>query len=96
MKYSLITAGLLGLAVSTPSIGGQKEFDSCVLEHLKSAKLDIATRLVRQACDENYRNSSFTSDKRRAYNNCLLEHLAGVESIQAVIEIKTACDSKHK
>ena len=96
MKYSLIAAGLLGIVVSISTIAGQAEYDNCILEHLKDAKLDDATRLIKQACDENYKDTSFTSDKQRSYNNCLLEHLVGVESIRAIIEIKTACSRKFK
>ena len=96
MKHSLISFCILGLSVSTPTIAGQAEHDECLLEHLKGAKLDVATHLIRQACDENYKNPSFTSDKKRAYNNCILEHLVGIESIQAVMDIKAVCGRKHK
>jgi hypothetical protein len=96
MKHLLIAINLLVLAVSTPAIAGQAEYDDCILEHLKDAKLDDATRLIKQACYENYKDTSFTSDKMRSYNNCLLEHLVGVESISAVMEIKTACSRKHE
>ena len=74
----------------------QAEYDDCLLKHLKGAKLDIATHLIKQACYENYKKPTFTSDKSRAYNNCLLEHLVGVESMQAVMDIRTACDRKYK
>ena len=96
MRFSLIIASLLYLAVSPATIAGQTEYDDCILEHLKGAKLDEATHLIKRACDENYRNSGFTSDKTRNYNNCLLEHLVGVESVRAMLEIKTVCDRKHQ
>lgn len=94
MKHLLIAVGLLGLALTTPTIAGQAEYDDCILEYLKNAKLDLATHLIKQACEENYKKSSFTSGNKRAYNNCLLEHLVGVESIQAVMAIKSACGKK--
>jgi len=74
----------------------QKDYDDCILKHLKGAKLDIATDTIRRACYENYKKTSFISEKNRAYNNCLLEHLPGVESLQAVMEIKSACERKYK
>lgn len=75
---------------------GQQEYDDCLLKHLKNAKHDIATHMIRQACYGNYYKPSFTSEKRRAYNDCLLEHLVGVESFDAVMEISAACDRKTR
>ena len=75
---------------------GQSEYDDCLLKHLKNAKQDVATHLIRQACYENYMNPTFTPDKRKAYNNCLLTHLVGVESFDAVMEISSACGRKHQ
>jgi hypothetical protein len=95
MKKSLITVSTLVLAVTTSIHAGQAEYDDCILKHLKGAKFDVAASLIKQACEENYRNPSFTSDKRRAYNSCLLEYLSGVESLQATMEIKSACNRKH-
>jgi len=85
---------LLGL--SSAVFADQSNYDDCLLKYLKNAKLDIAAHTIRMACDENYRNSSFTSKKRRAYNDCLLKHLPGVESTQAVIGLKSACQSKYQ
>ena len=96
MKPLLVPSVILGLGMSTLTIAGQAEYDDCILKHLKGAKVDMATQLVKQACKENYKNPSFTSDEQRAYNNCLLEHLVEIESIQAVINIKASCKSKHK
>ena len=95
MKLNRFTAGLMMLTVSATAMAGQDEYDECILKHLKNAKLDFATRLIRQACEENYRTPSFTSDKRQAYNACLLEYLPGIESIHAVMEVKGACYRKH-
>jgi len=79
-----------------PAIAGQAEYDDCILRHLKGAKTDVATHLIKQACEENYRNPGSTTGKKQEYNHCLLEHLVGVESVQAVMEIKSACGRKHK
>jgi hypothetical protein len=95
MKNPLIIASVLLLTISMPGFGGQAEYDDCILKYLKGAKLDVAAHLIRQACEENYRNPGFISDKRRAYNVCLLEHLSGVESLQATMEIKSACNRKY-
>jgi len=96
MNHSLITIVVLGLTVSTSTIAGQTEYDDCILKNLKGAKLDLAAHLIKQACEKNYKSSTFTSDKNRAYYNCLLEHLIEVESIQAIMDIKTSCANKHK
>lgn len=96
MKHLLLTIVIFGLAASTPIIAGQAEYDDCILEHLKNAKLDVTTQLIRQACKENHKHPGFTSDKQRAYNNCLLEHFVGIESIQAVMDIKAVCDRKYR
>lgn len=94
MKHLSVLTVMYFSAMS--AFAGQAEYDDCILKHLKGAKLDIAVHTIKQACEENYKNPSFTSDKRRAYNECLLEHLLEVESLQATMEIKAACDSKYQ
>ena len=94
MNKIIVTASILIAVLSTTIHADQEAYDDCILKHLKNAKLDFATRLIRQACEENYRTPSFTSKKRRVYNDCILEHLPGVESIHAVMEIKGACYRK--
>lgn len=96
MKYFHIIAVILLLATSASAMAGQAEYDDCILEHLKNAKLDVVTHIIKQACEENYMKKTFTSDKRRAYNKCLLEHLEGVESFQAVMDIRAACGNRYK
>ncbi len=74
------------------------EFEDCILEHLDHAKLDVASRFIAEACEENYgRGPSKTimSDERR-YNECLLDHMVGVESVDAVIRIRRACEKKYR
>lgn len=88
----LFTGSLLPVA----SPADQSEYDDCLLQHLTGAKLDLTSHMIKQACDENYLNSSSTSDKRRAYNNCIIEHMGNVESIQAAMDIKSACSRKHE
>lgn len=96
MKYVLVLMFTFLPALFNPVIAGQEEYDDCILEYLKGAKLDLSTHLIRQACEQNYKNPAFTSKKKVAYNTCLLDHLVGVESITAVMEIKAACGRKHK
>jgi hypothetical protein len=85
----------LGLGVAMTAPGGQDEYNDCVLEHLKGAKLDAATAMIRKACRENYQGPIYPSDKVRQYNECLLEYLVGVESFQAAMEIHNACSGKY-
>lgn len=96
MKSLLRTLLVFSLALISPAIAGQDEYDDCILEYLKGAKLDLSTHLIRQACEQNYKSSAFTSKKKFAYNACLLDHLVGIESITAVMEIKAACGRKYK
>lgn len=72
-----------------------EDYNNCILAHLKGAKLDVTTSLIRQACYENYMGPFYPSEKVRQYNECLLEYLAGVESFQATMEIRNACNSKY-
>ena len=95
MKQLLLTFKVLALIMPSLAFAGDTEFNDCILKHLKGAKLDIASHLIKQACDENHRTRGFIADKKRAYNDCLLEHLVGVESLQAVVDIKAACYRKH-
>jgi len=86
MKLLIVTLSIMLVTAMLPVFAGQAEYDDCILKYLKGAKLDVAANLIKQACEENYRNPSFTSDKRRAYNKCLLEH---------PMEIRSACNRKH-
>jgi len=86
---------LLLALLSTTAVAGQDEYNDCILEYLKGAKLDVATDMIRNACYENYMGPFFPNDKRRRYNECLLEHLVAVESFRAVMEIRSACGGKY-
>ncbi|MBA2491410.1 MAG: hypothetical protein H0V34_06765 [Gammaproteobacteria bacterium] len=66
-------------------------YDTCILEHLRGAKLDLASQLITNACYENYEDSSLMSDEDHAYNQCLLDYLPGVESITAALQIRRVC-----
>jgi hypothetical protein len=94
MKY-IIGMTLLVL-FSVPVIAGQEEYDDCILKYLKGAKIDVVTHLVKQACQENYKSPSFTSDKKKLFNQCILENLTGIESVPAAMEIKEVCNRKAK
>lgn len=96
MRYISLIFVVFGLTLFTLSYAGQLEYDDCLLKYLKGAKLDVATNYIRMACDENFKNPSFVSSKRKAYNGCLLENLVDVESLQAVMAISNACASKNK
>lgn len=95
MKTLLSAVFILCFGLSASALDNQEGYDDCVLAHLKGAKIDYATHLIKLACDENYRSANFTSKRRKAYNECILEHLVEVSSMQAIIEIKSACHSKH-
>ena len=74
------------------------DYEDCLLEHLDHAKLDVASRFIAEACEENYGSGpskAIFSDERR-YNECLLEHMVGVESVDAVIRIRRACERKYR
>ncbi len=92
--HKIVIISLFIIPISVFS--GQAEYDECILKYLKGVKLDIAAHTIKQACEENYNNPSFTSAKQQAYNKCLLEHLVGVESQQAVMDIHAACSRKYK
>jgi hypothetical protein len=96
MKYQITALRMILLMLPALALAGQAQYDDCILKYMKEAKLDVAVTIIKRACDENYRNSSFIPDKRKAYNACLLEHLVGVESLQAVMDIKAACNSKYQ
>lgn len=94
MKNSL--SMIVFIIFSASAIAGQEEYDECILKYLKGAKIDVATHLITQACKENYKSPSFTSDKKKATNKCILENLVGIESIPAAMEIKEVCNRKAK
>lgn len=74
------------------------EYEDCLLDHLAHTKLDIASRFIAEACEENYGaglSKSIMSNERK-YNECLLEHMVGIESVDAVIRIRRACEKKYR
>ena len=73
-------------------------YEDCLLDHLDHAKLDVASRFIAEACEENYGTgpSRIILSKERHYNECLLEHMVGVESVDAVIRIRRACEKKYR
>ncbi len=74
------------------------EYEDCLLKHLDHAKLDVASRYIAEACEENYGNgvSKAIFSNERKYNDCLLNHMVGVESVDAVIRIRRACERKFR
>ena len=93
---SIVFLGLLSLNLLAAK-KDRYEYEDCLLEHLDHAKLDVASRFIAEACEENYGSgpSAIFSDERR-YNECLLEHMVGVESVDAVIRIRRACERKYR
>lgn len=83
------------LALAATAQAGPNEYNDCLLQHLKEAKHDAATAMIRTACYENYYGPFYPGERVRKYNACLLEHLVGVESFQAVMEIRNACAGKY-
>jgi len=93
MKF--LIALVLMMTFSVSAIAGMDEYNDCILEHLKGAKLDAAAGMIRNACYENYMGPFFPNEKVQRYNECLLDHLVGVESFQAAMEIRSACGGKY-
>lgn len=80
---------------STILIAGTKEYNECLLKHLKNTKVDIAAHFIKEACEGNYLNPSFTFKKNKEYNECILKNLPGVRSFRAAIEIRNVCAEKE-
>ena len=77
------------------NLSRQEAYHDCILEHLKNAKVDLATQLIKRACKENYKDFRISSNNRQEYNECLLEYLPGIESRDAAQEIQKTCKDKH-
>ena len=86
------------LAVTSAIAKERYDYDDCILDHLRGAKLDAASRFIAEACEENYGSGPSKSimTKERRYNECLLEYMVGVESVDAVIRIRRACEKKFR
>ncbi len=95
MRYIFVIIVFAVSLTANPIYAGQEEYDDCLLGHLKNAKLDSATQLIKGACREIYKDPGTLSDRRHAYNECLLEYLPGIESGDAVLEIQNVCKRKH-
>lgn len=94
-KHEAITFLLFFLLSPATGSAGEEEYNDCILEHLKGAKLDVAASLIRNACYENYGSIFKPSKDVRLYNECLLRHLVGVENFHAAMELRSACASKY-
>lgn len=95
MKYFLLIIVLCSSFVASPIFAAEEKYNDCLLEHLKNAKVNAATQMVKNACKENYGNVMFISKDKQAYNECLLEYLMGIESSDAANEIEKVCYDKH-
>lgn len=90
---------IVSYLAATQAIAKDKyDFDDCLLDHLKGAKLDAASRFIAEACEENYGSGPSKSimTKERRYNECLLEYMVGVESVDAIIRLRRACEKKFR
>jgi hypothetical protein len=101
MQWLKVISIILLCLYAMQVVAGKKdryEYEDCLLEHLDHAKLDVASRFIAEACEENYGNGpskTIFSDERK-YNECLLDHMVGVESVDAVIRIRRACERKFR
>jgi len=84
--------GLSGMAQARTN----PEYDDCLLQHLKNARLDFATQMITQACYQNYVDDNFMSKRELKRNDCLLENLPGIESLDAVARVTEVCERKSK
>lgn len=94
-KHRAIYILLIFLLGPAAGSAGEEEYNDCILEHLKGAKLDVAASLIRNACYENYGSIFKPSEDVRLFNECLLKHLVGVENFHAAMELRNACASKY-
>lgn len=94
-KYLALFIFLFSLTDATIVYATQDEYNDCILQHLRGARHDAATAMIRQACYENYLGFLSPGQRRRKYNECILEYLVGVESFQAIMEIRNACSGKY-
>ena len=56
LSIHFISIALIGL-LSLSALAAKKdryEYEDCLLEHMDHAKLDVASRFIAEACEENY------------------------------------------
>lgn len=94
--FAALVAVAGGLLAGTVQARNNPEYDDCLLQHLKNARLDVATRLITQACHQNYVDDNFQSKRELKRNECLLENLPGIESLDAVARVTEVCERKSK
>lgn len=94
-KYLVLSFLLLSFLSPAPGYTAEEEYDDCILEHLRGAKLDLAASLIRNACYENYESIFEPREDVRQYNECLLKYLVGVENFHAAMEIRNSCANKY-
>ncbi len=94
-KWLALSLVIFTISAKTAVYAGEEEYNDCLLQHLKGAKLDVVAAMIREACYENYQGFLNPGEKVKKYNECLLEHLVDVESFQAAMEIRNACGGKY-
>lgn len=99
MKQKAVAAQLAVVALLATGVTHARpnpEYDDCLLQHLKNAKLDVATQMITRACYEIHVDGNFLMKRDRKRNECLLEYLPGIESVDAVARFTEVCDRKSK
>lgn len=97
-----VPAVMIGLVFGILAFSGvvqarpNPEYDDCLLQHLKNARLDVAVQMITQACHDNYVDSNFMKKRELKRNDCLLENLPGIESIEAIARVAEVCERKSK
>ena len=57
LSIQLISIAIIGSFITQAPLAAKKnryEYEDCLLEHLDHAKLDVASRFIAEACEENY------------------------------------------
>jgi len=97
---AVLVSALAAAASPAFAFNEQANYDACILRTLSSSWNRNVVGLLRNSCDQLYRQWSMLTPTEQAYHSCLLQYLPGVQSSAAIGPILSACrrqsaDSVH-
>ncbi|AAU48387.1 VF_A0006 family four-cysteine protein [Burkholderia pseudomallei] len=95
-----IVRRLLLVAVFSPlsaaAFNEEQGYNQCILNALRGSRNPTATGLMRNACDQLYRNWAMLQPRDRAYHTCILDSLGDVKDTYAVQQLAAACSRQSE
>ncbi|KGU94108.1 hypothetical protein X888_298 [Burkholderia pseudomallei MSHR4377] len=84
------------IPLSAAAFNEEQGYNQCILNALRGSRNPTATGLMRNACDQLYRNWAMLQPRDRAYHTCILDSLGDVKDTYAVQQLAAACSRQSE